>query len=90
MSVQSTSASLATRAAETVTAACQLARVVSRAASSPALQSSIAAFAEHEVTIESTETMLHKINEGMLSIDEAVEDIGRSLLVPDEAAVAAR
>ena len=72
-------AALAARAADSAAAVGSLARLVSKAASSPALQSSIVAFAEHEITLESTDDMLHKINEGMVSIDEAVEDMSRSL-----------
>jgi hypothetical protein len=75
MSATSSRAELASRTAETVEAAGQLARLISKASSSPALQSTIAAFAEYEATIESTDMLLRKINEGMVVVDEAVEEV---------------
>ena len=72
-------AELAARAADSVIAAGSLAKLVSKAASSPALQSTLTSFAEHEHVIESTRDMLQKINEGMMALDEAVDDIGRSV-----------
>ena len=74
-----TRAELAYRIEESVAQAGVLARLVSKAASSPALQSTLTAFAEYEATIESTSEMLAKINEGMLALDEAVDDCQRSL-----------
>ena len=74
---------LATRGAECVLAAGTLARLASKAASSPALQSTIASFAEHEQAIESTSEMLHRVNEGMVALDEALEDMSASLKLED-------
>ena len=75
MSATSSRAELASRTAETVAAAGHLAKMISKASSSPALQSTIAAFAEYEATMESTDSLLHKINEGMVVVDEAVEEV---------------
>ena len=72
-------AELVAQAADSVAMIGQLARLVSKASSSPALQSTLAAFTEYEATMQSTSEMLHKINEGMLSLDEAIEDCSRAL-----------
>lgn len=82
---RSARAELTARAEEGVAMIGQLARLVSKASSSPALQSTLAAFTEYEATIESTSEMLHKINEGMLSLDEAIEDCSRALAPGDGA-----
>ena len=62
------------RAAETVVAIGQLARLVGKSASSPALQSTVAAFAECESTMDSTQEMLTKIQRGLLDLDVALDE----------------
>ena len=76
---QQTKVELARATAESVAAAGTLARLLSKTSTSPALQSTIVAFAEHEQTIESTNEMLHRVNEGMMALDEAVEAMSVSL-----------
>lgn len=71
-------AEVATRTAESVAALGALARLTGKAASSPALHSTVAAFADFETTIESTHTMLQKINQGLATFDEAIEDLAQS------------
>ena len=77
-----TRAALAARAAESVVAAGALARLVSKNASSPTLQATIATFVEYEHTLEFTNEMLHRVNEGVLALDEAVEEISAALSDP--------
>ena len=71
---RATRAELAVRASDTVVAVGALARFVGKAASSPVLHSTVTAFAEHEGTIESTDSMLQKINQGLLHCDELVDE----------------
>ena len=75
---RATRAELATRAAESVTALGGFARLVAKAASSPALHSTVGAFMEYEGTIESTDEMLRKVHQGLVDLDEAVDDCARS------------
>ena len=63
---------LGNRGAETVAVVGSLARVVVKSASSPALKSTLAAFADYERTVDSTSEMLRKINQGMADLDEAI------------------
>jgi len=70
---------LVARAAESVAAAGALARLVSKTASSPALQAQISSFAEYEQTIESTNEMLHRVNDGLLALDESVTELEESI-----------
>ena len=71
---RATRAECAARAADSVAQIGNLARLVGKAASSPALQSTVASFAEYEATIDNTEVMLRKINQGLEDLEELLTD----------------
>ena len=55
-----------------------LARLVGKAASSPALQSTVASFAEYETTIDSTSEMLKKCQRGLADVDELLDGMSEA------------
>ena len=71
---RATRAELATRAAESVALIGAAARMVGRAASSPALSSTVTSFAEYETTITSTHEMLQKVRQGLVDVEEMLDD----------------
>ena len=79
---KATRAELAVRASDTVVAVGALAKFVGKAASSPALHSTVTAFAEYESTLESTNSMLQKINQGLRDCDELVDEAAAALTLP--------
>lgn len=79
---RATRAELTVRATECVTTLGALSRAVGKASSSPALQSTINSFAEYEPTITSTQEMLRKIHQGLIDLDNAVEDCARAVRAP--------
>ena len=76
---KATRAELAARMAESVAAIGALAKFSGKAASSPALHSTVTSFAEHEGMIESTSTMLLKINQGLIDLDAELGEISNAL-----------
>ena len=56
-----------------------LARLVGKAASSPALQSAIGSFVDYEATIESTHEMLQKVRQGLVDAEELLDDCEASM-----------
>lgn len=56
-----------------------LAKLVAKAASSPALHNTVTSFADYEATIESTQEMLLKVKRGLDDLEEAVDDCAISL-----------
>ena len=80
---KATRAELHVRATECVAALGALSRGVGKAASSPALQSTISSFAEYEQTIASTEGMLRKMHQGLIDLDHAVEECASAVRVPN-------
>lgn len=72
-------AELEAHGVKTIEALGALARQTAQAASSPALRSAIDTFAQYETTIESTSSMLQKINQGVVDLDEAVEECAATL-----------
>ena len=74
-----TKVELASRGAECVGAAGNLARLVVKGASSSALKSTLGAFAEYEKTVESTDQMLHKISQGVTDLNDALNEVSISL-----------
>lgn len=78
-SSSTTKSELASRVTEAATAAGSLAKSTSRASDSPALQSTVAGFCDHDQTIESTYEMLQRVSAGISGIHEALDDISRSL-----------
>ena len=88
---RATRAELTLRATEGVSALGGLAKFVGKAATSPALASTITAFTDCEVTIDSTESMLRKIRQGMLDLDEMVEEaLSPVPMAPREGAAASQ
>ena len=71
---RATRAELASRGAESVRLIGDLARLVGKAASSPALNSTVASFSEYETTIESTHSMLQKVRQGLVDVEELLDD----------------
>ena len=69
-----TKSELGNRGAETVGVVGNLARTVVKSSNSPALKSTITAFADYERTIDSTGEMLRKINQGLADLDEAIDE----------------
>ena len=71
---RATRAELEARSAESVALVGSLARLVGKAASSPALASTVASFADYEVTIQSTQDMLSKVKQGLVDLEETLDD----------------
>ena len=69
-----TKSDLANRGAETVAVVGKVAQTVVKSSSSPALKSTLTAFADYERTIDSTGEMLRKINQGLADLDEALDE----------------
>ena len=69
---------LTSRATESVSLVGALARLVGKAASSPALQSTVASFAEYETTIDSTSEMLKKCQRGLADLDELLDGMSEA------------
>ena len=69
----------AEHAARAIGAFGALARHTAQSATSPVLRAAITTFAQYETTIESTSQMLQKINQGIVDLDEAVEECAASL-----------
>ena len=82
---RATRAELAVRAAESVAAVGALARSVGKAASSPALHSTVTAFTEYEQTIEQTNAMLLKVSQGLHDVEEVVDELAEALSGPSSA-----
>ena len=68
--------------AESVSSIGALAKFVGKAASSPALHSTVTAFAEYEGLIESTDRMLQKINQGLLDVEEVLDETAQAVVPP--------
>lgn len=71
---------LAAHMAESVSSIGALAKFVGKAASSPALHSTVTAFAEYEGLIESTDRMLQKINQGLLDVEEVLDETSQAIV----------
>ena len=75
---RATRSELTSRATESVNLVGALARLVGKAASSPALQSTVASFAEYETTIDSTSEMLKKCQRGLADLDELLDGMSEA------------
>ena len=73
---------LAAQMAESVSSVGALAKFVGKAASSPALHSTVIAFAEYEGLIESTDRMLQKVHQGLLDVEEVLDDTSQAIVPP--------
>ena len=66
------------RSTETVALVGNLAKLVGKAASSPGLHSTVASFSEYESTMESTHEMLQKVRQGLVDLEEVLDDVALS------------
>ena len=81
---RATRAEIAARCAESVALVGNLAKLMGKAASSPALQSTVTSFAEYETTIESTHEMLQKVQRGLEDLEEQLDECAASMRVTSD------